>query len=104
MSESENAFLNNGEEVWEFIKEHPRYIGIPISNSKGLDILNALRDVWMINKINQEKANSMLTMLAAVLVSSEAGHGDKIIEEVLVQEAMMDFEEQAKEILNERPE
>jgi hypothetical protein len=46
----------------------------------------------------------MLTMLAAVLVSSEAGHGDEIVEEVLVQEAMMDFEEQAKEILNERPE
>jgi hypothetical protein len=104
MSESENAFLNNGEEVWEFIKEHPRYIGIPISNSKGLDILNALRDVWVTNKTSQEKANSMLTMLAAVLVSAEAGHGNKIIEEVLVQEAMMDFEEQAKEILNERPE
>jgi hypothetical protein len=104
MSESENAFLNNNEEVWDFIKEHPRYIGIPISNNKGLDILNALRDVWIINKTSQEKANNMLTMLAAVLVSAEAGHGDEIVEEVLVQEAMMDFEEQAKEILNERPE
>jgi len=104
MSESENAFLNNNEEVWDFIKEHPRYIGIPISNNKGLDILNALRDVWIINKTSPEKANNMLTMLAAVLVSAEAGHGDEIVEEVLVQEAMMDFEEQAKEILNERPE
>ena len=104
MSESENAFLNNNEEVWDFIKEHPRYIGIPISNNKGLDILNALRDVWIINKTSQEKANNMLTMLAAVLVSAEAGHGDEIVEEVLVQEAMMEFEEQAKEILNERPE
>lgn len=104
MSESENAFLNNGEEVWEFIKEHPRYIGMPISDSKGLDILNALRDVWIANKVDHDKANSMLTILAAVLVSSEAGHGDKIVEEVLVQEAMIDFDEQAKEILNERPE
>jgi hypothetical protein len=104
MNESENAFLNNNEEVWDFIKEHPRYIGIPISNNKGLDILNALRDVWIANKTSQEKANNMLTMLAAVLVSAEAGHGDEIVEEVLVQEAMMDFEEQAKEILNERPE
>ena len=104
MSESENAFLNNGEEVWDFIREHPRYIGIPISNKKGLDILNALRDIWVANKTSQDKANKMLTMLAAVLVSAEAGHGDEIVEEVLVQEAMMDFEEQAKEILNERPE
>ena len=79
-------------------------MGIPISKSKGLDILNALRDIWVANKIDQEKANSMLTMLAAVLVSSEAGHGDELVEEVLVQEAMMDFEEQAREILNERPE
>ena len=104
MSESENVFLNDGEEIWDFIKEHPRYIGIPISNKKGLDILNALRDIWVANKTSQDKANKMLTMLAAVLVSAEAGHGDEIVEEVLVQEAMMDFEEQAKEILNERPE
>ena len=104
MSESENVFLNDGEEIWDFIREHPRYIGIPISNKKGLDILNALRDIWVANKTSQDKANKMLTMLAAVLVSAEAGHGDEIVEEVLVQEAMMDFEEQAKEILNERPE
>ena len=104
MSESENVFLNDGEEVWDFIREHPRYIGIPISNKKGLDILNALRDIWVANKTSQDKANKMLTMLAAVLVSAEAGHGDEIVEEVLVQEAMIDFEEQAKEILNERPE
>ncbi len=104
MNESENAFLNNNEEVWDFIKEHPRYLGIPISSNKGLDILNALRDVWIANKVSQEKANNMLTMLAAVLVSAEAGHGDEIVEEVLVQEAMMDFEEEAKEILDERPE
>ena len=74
MSESENVFLNDGEEVWDFIREHPRYIGIPISNKKGLDILNALRDIWVANKTSQDKANKMLTMLAAVLVSAEAGH------------------------------
>ena len=104
MNESENAFLNNGNEVWDFIKDNPRHIGIPISKRQGLDILNALRDVWVMNQVDQQKANTMLTMLAAVLISAEAGHGEKIVEEVLVQEAMMDFEEQAKEILNERPE
>lgn len=104
MSESENAFLNEGDNVWDFIKEHPRYMGIPISNRQGLDILNALRDVWVTNKVDTDKANQMLTMLAAVLVSVQEGQGDKIIEEVLVQEAMIDFEQEAKEILNERPE
>lgn len=103
MSESENAFLNEGEDVWEFIKEHPRYMGIPISDKKGLDILNALRDVWITNKVDTDKANKMLTMLAAVLVSVQEGQGDAVIEEVLVQEAMIDFEQQAKEILDERP-
>jgi hypothetical protein len=103
MNESENAFLNNGDEVWDFIKDNPRYIGIPISKRQGLDILNALRDVWVANKNDHEQANKMLTMLAAVLVSAEAGLGEEIVEEVLVQEAMMDFEEQAKEILDEKP-
>lgn len=103
MNESENAFLNNGDEVWDFIKDNPRYIGIPISKRQGLDILNALRDVWIANKNDHEQANKMLTMLAAVLVSAEAGLGEEIVEEVLVQEAMMDFEEQAKEILDEKP-
>lgn len=103
MNESENAFLNNGDEVWDFIKDNPRYIGIPISKRQGLDILNALRDVWIANKKDHEQANKMLTMLAAVLVSAEAGLGEEIVEEVLVQEAMMDFEEQAKEILDEKP-
>lgn len=103
MSESENAFLNNGDEVWDFIKEHPRYLGIPISEKRGLDILNALRDVWLANKKDPEQANKMLTMLAAVLVSAEAGYGEKIVEEVLVQEAMIDFEQEAKDVLNEKP-
>jgi hypothetical protein len=104
MNESENVFLNNGEDIWDFIKDNPRYMGIPISEKQGLDILNALRDVWVMNKIDTDKANQMLTMLAAVLVSAHEGHGEKIVEEVLVQEAMIDFEQQAKEILNERPE
>lgn len=101
MSESENAFLNNGDEVWDFIKEHPRYLGIPISEKRGLDILNALRDVWLANKKDPEQANKMLTMLAAVLVSAEAGYGEKIVEEVLVQEAMIDFEQEAKQVLDD---
>lgn len=101
MNESENAFLNNGEEVWEFIKQHPRYLGIPISKKQGLDILNALRDVWTVNQTDHNKANKMLTMLAAVLVSAEAGYGEKIVEEVLVQEAMIDFEKRAKDVLDD---
>jgi len=77
MNESENAFLNNGNEVWDFIKDNPRHIGIPISKRQGLDILNALRDVWVMNQVDQQKANTMLTMLAAVLISAEAGHGER---------------------------
>lgn len=101
MTKSDDAFLNRGEEIWDFIKEHPRYLGIPISKKQGLDILNALRDVWVINKTDKEKAQKMLTMLAAVLVSAEAGDGEQIVQEVLVQEAMINFEEEAKGLLNE---
>jgi hypothetical protein len=40
-------------------------------------------------------------MLAGVFYAVADGEGDEIIEEVLVQEAMINFDEQAKGILNE---
>lgn len=101
MTKSDDAFLNKGEEIWEFIKEHPRYMGIPISDKRGLDILNALRDIWLANKTNPNQASNMLTMLAAVLVSASSGQGEQMVQEVLIHEAMIDFDEQAKGLLNE---
>lgn len=101
MSESEDVYQNS-EPVWEFIKTHPRAIGVPISDKKGLDLLNAMRDVYLEMDSNVENAKAMLTMLAGVLIAAAQGDGEEIIQEVLVQEAMFKFDDNIKEILDEK--
>jgi hypothetical protein len=44
----------------------------------------------------------MMTMLVGVLIAASQGEGDKIIEEVLVQEAMFNMDNNLKDILNEK--
>ena len=97
MNESTESYLNS--DVWDLIKGRPPIIVFKINKTKSLDILNALRDIYLLK--TAEKKDKALTMLADVLYAVTEGRGDDIIEEVLVQEAMIDFDEQAKEILNE---
>jgi hypothetical protein len=100
MSGLEDASLNN--EVWDFIKENPKILGLPISDKQGLDLLSAMRDVYIELDVNVESAKRMMTMLAGVLIAASQGEGDKIIEEVLVQEAMFHIDDNLKDILNEK--
>jgi hypothetical protein len=101
MSESENVSMDDMEAVWNHIEENPLLLGIPLSDSKGLDLLSALRDIYMTNKNNQEGAQVLLTLLANVLVAASQGDGEEVVEEVIVTEAMMQFEKQVKEVLDE---
>ena len=104
MSELPNASIPSEDNVWEFIKDNPRIIGLPVSDKQGLDLLNALRDVDEMLFKDQEMAHKMLTMIATVIVAAATGSGNETIEEILVAEAMHKFDIEAKEILNERPE
>ena len=104
MTESADASMQNEDDVWDFIKENPRIIGLPVSDKQGLDLLNALRDVDEMLFKDQEMAHKMLTMIATVIVAAATGSGNETIEEILVAEAMHKFDIKAKEILNERPE
>jgi len=100
MSELEDVSSNS--EVWDFIKDHPRMLGLPISDKQGLDLLSAMRDIYVELDVNVDSAKRMMTMLAGVLIASTQGEGDKIIEEVLVQEAMFNIDDNIKDILNEK--
>lgn len=104
MNESPNASIPSEDTVWEFIKEHPRLIGLPVSDKQGLDLLNALRDVAEMIDKDPDMAHKMLTMIATVVVAAVTGSGNETIEELLVAEAMHKFDTEAKEILNEKPE
>ena len=103
MKKSENAWEDNEEfeKVWDYIGENPLIMGLPISESKGIDILSALRDVYETSKKNPENARVLLTLLANVLVAAAQGDGEEIVEEVIVQDAMLEFENNIKEILDE---
>jgi hypothetical protein len=104
MSESLDASAQNEDSVWEYIKDHPRILGLPVSDKQGLDLLNALRDVAEMIHKDPDMAHKMLTMIATVVVAAATGSGNETIEELLVAEAMHKFDTEAKEILNERPE
>jgi len=97
MSESSESYLK--EDIWDYIKEHPRLIGIPLSDNKGLDILNALRDIYVLKTV--ESKNSGLTLLAEVILAAAEGKGNQIVEDVLVQEAMVDIDDNLRMVLDE---
>ena len=97
MSESEESLLK--EDIWEYIKNNPRLIGIPLSDNKGLNILNALRDIWVLKTV--EAKNSGLKVLAEVMLAAAEGKGNQIVEEVLVQEAMIDIDDNLRMVLDE---
>ena len=103
MTKSENAWEDKEEleQVWLYIKDNPLIMGLPISENKGLDLLSALRDIYETNKKSPENAQVLLTLLANVLVGAAQGDGEEIVEEVIVQDAMLQFEEKMKEILDE---
>jgi hypothetical protein len=103
MTKSENAWEHKEEPetVWEFIQENPLLLGLPLSESKGIDLLSALRDIYETNKKDQKAAQMLLTMLANVLVASAQGDGEEVVEEVIIQDAMLEFDTKLKGVLDE---
>lgn len=101
MTESNESYQNDNETetVWDFIRDNPRIVGIPIADGKGLDILNALRDVWKLKTTKQK--DDALTVLADVILSMVTGSKSKVLQEVLVQEAMITIDEDIEAILDE---
>lgn len=100
MKKSENYYPDNNS-FWDYVKNNPGIMGLPISESKGLDLLNALRDIREAYIKDAEQGDTMLTLLGALLVGAVEGHGDMMVEEVIVSEAMAKFDSQIKGILNE---
>lgn len=101
MKESNESFQNDdlNLEIWDYIRDNPRIAGIPISPNKGLDILNALRDVWVLE--TAEKKNIALTVLADVILSTVTDVRSAVLDEVLVQEAMLTIDKDIEGVLNE---
>ena len=102
MSESENVWEND-ENFWNFVEENKRLVGLSISDGQGLDILNALRDIYITIEEDPDSAMKMLTLLATVIYASSIGEGQQFTDEIQVASAMEQFESSMKEMLSEEP-
>jgi hypothetical protein len=102
MNESENVWESD-EQLWDFIGENKRLVGLQISNGQGLDILNALRDIYVTVDNDPKSAMKMLSLLATVIYASSIGEGQQFTDEIQVAAAMEQFDFSMKEMLDEEP-
>ena len=100
MSELENAWESD-EHFWDFVGQNRRLVGISVSDGQGLDILNALRDIYITMDEEPDSAKRMLTLLATVIYASSIGEGRQFTDEIQVMSAMEQFDNSIKEILDE---
>ena len=101
MSESENVW-DNPKDFWNYIESNKKLIGIAVSDEQGLDILNALRDIYLKIDIEVEDAKQMLTMLGIILLASSQGEGKTISNEIAIQAAMEEFDTHMNRMLDEK--
>jgi hypothetical protein len=100
-NESESALpLDNS--FWEHVSHLNFTIGIPVSETKTMDILTVLEDIYRVIDRNPEEAQRLIVMVAAILVAAKDGQADEIWEELVVSESMTELDESLKEILNEK--
>jgi hypothetical protein len=103
MEESENA-LPLDESFWDHIEHMDFAIAIPVSNTRMLDIISALRDVYeTICEGELDEAKMCVTALAAILVASRYNKAEEVWEEFSIKEAMRNFDTSIKDILDEKP-
>ena len=91
MSESENAW-DNDEEFQDFVGEDRRMVGLAISDGQGLDILNALRDIYLTVQDDPEGSMRMITLLATVIYASSVGEGKEFTDEIQIAAAICDID------------
>lgn len=99
MSESDFV-LPLDETLWDYIETMEGSIGISVSETKTLDLLGALYDIYWVTKVNLSEAQELLIGLAALLVGAPLGQGEKVWQELCVKESMKNFELRAKEVLD----
>ena len=102
MSESENALpLDNS--FWEHTEHLDFTVGIPVSETRMMDVIQVLRDIYETVEENVEEGKKLIIAMASILVASRYDKDDELWEQFAVEEAMKDFDKHLKGILNEKP-
>ena len=100
MSESENL-LPLDDTLWDYVKGIDGTLGIPVSESKTLDLFGALYDIYWAIKTEDEDAKDLVIALTALLLAAPLGQAERVWEEIVVKDSMKNFELQAKKVLDE---
>lgn len=101
MSESSSA-LPLDKTFWEHVKHIDFVVAIPVAEDRMLNIVDALHDIYnVICSGDQKKAEKAVTALAAILVASKYGKAAEVWEEYSVQEAMDQFDDSLKGVLDD---
>jgi len=102
MSESTSAYPLDSS-IWEHIQHMNYSVGIPVSETRVLDILSALHDVYETIAEDPEAAQELLIGLAAILTAVKEDKADTVFEEFMVKDIMQNFDKGIENILNEKP-
>ena len=102
MSEFENAWATD-KDFWDFVGDNKKLVCITVSNGQGLDILNALKDIYVTIEKEPNSAMRMLTLLGTVIYASSIGEGKQFTDEIQIVSAMEQFDSSMKEMLDEKP-
>ena len=100
MSESEKL-LPLDDTLWDYVKGIDGTLGIPVSESKTLDLIGAHYDIYWAIKTEDEDAKDLDIALTALLLAAPLGQAERVWEEIVVKDSMKNFELQAKKVLDE---
>ena len=87
MSESEKL-LPLDDTLWDYVKGIDGTLGIPVSESKTLDLIGALYDIYWAIKTEDEDAKDLVIALTALLLAAPLGQAERVGEESVVKDSM----------------
>lgn len=103
MSESE-LVLPLDETIWDYIETMEGSVGVQVTDTKVLDIIGALYDIYWVSKNNVAEAQELLIGMAALLVTAPMGQADLVWKELQVIESMKNFELRVNKVLDDTDE
>lgn len=101
MNESEDAFLFDGS-IWEHIKHIDYTICIPVSDTKNLDMLACMRDIYKTIDKDKEKAKELISSVVALFVASKYNKADQVWEELIVSSETRNIDSEIRKLLREK--
>lgn len=87
---------------WYEQEEDKFTISLPLTETKALDLLSGLHDIYLgFKRNNKDEAIADLNALATILIAHTLGYSEEVIEELLVMRANNDMDAFLADVLEE---